>query len=580
MEVCNDIEISILKGDKLFNNNTPFIINLSTPQPDENDKKCNADLICVIDISGSMMGLKISKVKDSLKTLLSLMDEKDRLCLVLFNDKAKNFFDLQYLTKENKKILEDKINEIRSGGGTNILSGLKMAIDILKRQTSDEKNISSILLLSDGRDNFSNDLQLADSLKNLTKGFGLSFTLNTFGYGDDHDAKIMNKLANIRDGSFYYVEEYSKITEYFVSVLGSCVSVISKKLDLKLQSLSDYCYITKVFGEQNLYEHETNKNYFKTTLLQFICGKDYTFVLEIFVNESKVKIDEEILKLEISYEDIGQNNKKVQKELYYKYSLKDIDYLKANEEYIRAHVYYILEEAIKFKDGRQYKKGKELLENIENWLIKNYRRNNKEYLNDINNAKGLFSKDESIKLKSYNYTNCSVQNKMFKRIGNDMRNYNNIQKNLIKSIPIRTPNQYQINSNPIPLKQNYNSNQFPLNSNKGFQNLNCAPLNSRKPYQNNENNKKDKYLNNNIKNNEKYKLPLDNKRNRNIKINSNYNRSLRQNNNNDNEFNIKNNISVKIESNNNNLPPPKSIYNIYKNKYENKNEFLDNNKTK
>ena len=29
MEKNNEIEISILKGDKLFNQNTPFVINLS-----------------------------------------------------------------------------------------------------------------------------------------------------------------------------------------------------------------------------------------------------------------------------------------------------------------------------------------------------------------------------------------------------------------------------------------------------------------------------------------------------------------------------------------------------------------------
>lgn len=59
----NEIDISVLKGDKLFNENTPFIININSPQPKEGEKKCNADLICVIDISGSMSGNKISLVK-------------------------------------------------------------------------------------------------------------------------------------------------------------------------------------------------------------------------------------------------------------------------------------------------------------------------------------------------------------------------------------------------------------------------------------------------------------------------------------------------------------------------------------
>ena len=102
MEKNNDIEISIIKGDRLFNSNTPFIINLTTPEPDENDKKSNADLICVIDVSSSMSGNKIVQVKESLETLINLMDEKDRICLIFFNDIAENYFDLNYLTKKTK----------------------------------------------------------------------------------------------------------------------------------------------------------------------------------------------------------------------------------------------------------------------------------------------------------------------------------------------------------------------------------------------------------------------------------------------------------------------------------------------
>ena len=64
MKETNDIRMSILKGDKLLNENTPFVINLSTPQPDENDKKCNVDLICVIDISGPIMVKKYMKSKN------------------------------------------------------------------------------------------------------------------------------------------------------------------------------------------------------------------------------------------------------------------------------------------------------------------------------------------------------------------------------------------------------------------------------------------------------------------------------------------------------------------------------------
>ena len=339
-------------------------------------------------------GDKICIVKESLKILLNLIDEKDRICLILFDNFATNYFNLNYLTKENKEILNKKIDKIDSHGGTNILSGLQLAIEVIKKQCNKQNSASTVLLLSDGCDNNLNDIQIAESLKKLTKGLGLSFTLNTFGYGDDHDPKIMNKLANLRDGSFFYVEDYSKIAEYFVAFLGGCVSVVSKKVDLNLMILNNNCQISRILGEDNLYDYQSNSKSFKTSILQFICGKDYTFVLEIFINNSKVQIDEELFKVEINYQDITQNNKRVKKEKKYNYHLKELDYSKANEEYIRAYVYYTLNKAIKLKDQNQMKEDKKILENLEKWLLNNYKGSNKDYIKDVRNAKGLFSDDD------------------------------------------------------------------------------------------------------------------------------------------------------------------------------------------
>ena len=501
----DDVRMSILKGDKLLNENTPFVINLSTPQPNENDKKCNVDLICVIDVSGSMHGEKIYQVKESLKILISLMGEKDRLCLITFSSNAKNFYNLEYLTKKNKEILEEKINQISAGGGTNILSGLKMAVEIIKSQTYNEKRVSSILLLSDGCDNESNDVELADSLKQLTKGLGLSFTLHTFGYGDDHDAKVMNKLANLRDGSFFYVQEYSKVAEYFVSVLGACVSVISKKLYLKLQVLNNNCKIIKAYGAQNLYSHETTEKCFQTTLLQFICGKEYTFVLDIFVDESKVQIGEEILKLEISYESIEQDNKKIHKEIIYKYELKDTEYIKANEEFTRAYVYSVLDEAIKLKDRYENEKGKKILEDLKEWLSKNGKEKNAKYIKEINDAKDLFSEYSYNYQMIYNNLNCCVQNNMFKRMDIYNNNCNMVQMAMINSIPkqniSKSSNQNKLNNNSY---NNFNQyqNQYPSNMNSAplVSNMYSNPMmNNMNPQFGNMNMNKNNYQMNNNK---------------------------------------------------------------------------------
>ena len=444
MEQSEGIEISVLKGDKLFNENTPFIININSPEPKEDEKKCNADLICVIDISGSMDGEKIELVRHSLKILVDMMDKNDRLALVLFDNQASIYFDLEYMTDEIKKNLKQKIENIEAHGGTNILRGLEKAVQILirEKEKTNDSRVSSIILLSDGCDNYSNDVQLAEALKKITKGQNLSFTLNTFGYGYDHDPKIMNKLANIRDGGFFLVEDYNKVAEYFVSVLGGCVSVISKKVNLTAKLLNQNCKIIKVFGADILYNYDIKPLNFTTTMLQFICGKEYTFVLEIHVDEQNVKIGDELINIEFVYEDLAQNNKLVTKTYTYKFELTDIQIAKANEEYIRSQVYFILDEALKLRENYKIEEAKKLLNDMENWLKKNYKGNNKSNMEDILKAESLFRDEYSFKSQGISYVTSQIREKQSKRIGSNMMFSNSIQTNFSKKAQTQNINYF------------------------------------------------------------------------------------------------------------------------------------------
>ena len=437
----NKVEISVLKGDKLFNQNAPFVINISSPQPEINEKKCNADLICVIDISGSMQGEKIELVKESLKILIGMMDKNDRLALILFENHSDIFFDLNYLTDTIKKDLINKIDSIYAHGGTNILSGLEKAVEILKadKKTAEENRISSIILLSDGCDNYSDEISLGESLKKLTKGSGLCFTLHTFGYGYDHDPKIMNKLASIRDGSFFLVEDYNKVAEYFVSVLGGCISVISNKADLSVKLLNDKCAIVKTFGEDNLYSYELKPLYFKTSMLQFICGKEYTFVLEINVNGQNINIGDELLEVEFIYEDIVQKTKK-NKMIKYKYELKDLQFAKANEEYIRSQVYYVLEEALKLREKNENEKAKKILKDMEEWLSKKYHGENKSYLDDITKTQKFFVDENDFASRGFSYVTSQIREKQTKRLGSNMIYTNSVQNHFGKTVKLRSNN--------------------------------------------------------------------------------------------------------------------------------------------
>ena len=422
------VNISILQGSKLFNQNTPFIINLNSP--DTINKKSNVDLICIIDISGSMKNQKLKLVKDSLKSLISFMDSKDRMAIVLFNDKATQYLDLSFLTDETKKNFMLKIDKITSRGGTNILSGLEKEINILKEEKLKEVNninneedirVKSLMLLSDGNDNDYNDIEIADGLKKLTKGFDLSFTLHTFGYGEEYDPKIMSRLANIRDGSFYMIEQVDKVQDYFINALGGCMSVIFNEVKLKIKTLKNNVKIKKIFGIDKLYNYELKEDYFETTILQYISGKEYTFTIEVELPDI-IPINENIFEVELIDDDIKINNQICQ------YKIVGGAFSVADEEYLRSKVFDTNDIALKLKEENKNNEMNKILNEMKNWINGNYEGVNKiKYIKKINETLGLIQDNYIFERKGRSIITADISENQLKRGGGNLMYSNKIQ---------------------------------------------------------------------------------------------------------------------------------------------------------
>jgi hypothetical protein len=68
----------------------PAMVNIKTKEMTEEQEgdRSPIDLVCVIDVSGSMAGEKIDLVRKTLTSLLDMINEHDRLCLIQFDDRA------------------------------------------------------------------------------------------------------------------------------------------------------------------------------------------------------------------------------------------------------------------------------------------------------------------------------------------------------------------------------------------------------------------------------------------------------------------------------------------------------------
>ena len=84
-------------------NLTPLVVTLSIE--DKFEKMSDVDLICILDVSGSMSGNKIQLAKESLKILVNFMTEKDNLALITFSDYPEIINEFTQMTPENKTML-------------------------------------------------------------------------------------------------------------------------------------------------------------------------------------------------------------------------------------------------------------------------------------------------------------------------------------------------------------------------------------------------------------------------------------------------------------------------------------------
>ena len=164
-------------------------------------------------------------------------------------------------------------------------------------------------------------------------------------------------------------------------------------------------------------------------MLQFISGKEYTSVLEIYIDENNVKPGDILLDINFIYDDII-TKETITLNVQYKYELKSLQFTKANEEYIRCQTYNILEEATKLREQNQFEKGRKILRDMKTWLENNYNGQNNNYLEDIKNSEKMFEKN-SFTQKSITNTMSMVSQNINKRIGANLQ-YSNMRQSMLQ----------------------------------------------------------------------------------------------------------------------------------------------------
>lgn len=178
------------------------------------------DLVVVMDISGSMRGEKISAARKSLIQFIDLLDDRDRLQIILFSDEMVTLTPLSTLGEKRDDVTR-RVSGISEGGDTRLYDAVEMAYEALQ-QNGDPKHIRAIVALSDGNDTASN-LTL-DSLMyevgSLSES-GDATKVFTIGFGSNADKDVLTQIAETTGAKQYdsdpetIHEVYAEIATFF-----------------------------------------------------------------------------------------------------------------------------------------------------------------------------------------------------------------------------------------------------------------------------------------------------------------------------------------------------------------------------
>ncbi|CAF4342476.1 unnamed protein product, partial [Adineta steineri] len=168
--------------------------------------------------------------------IVEQLNHLDRMAIISFNISAVDrSHGLKRMNEQNQQILKDTVNnDIHSQGGTYIGSGIQLGIDLL-RQRQTKNPLGAILVLTDGQDNDHHDY--TSLMETLPEGV----QLHSFGYGSDHTANVLVKLAEQGNGgTFTYIDEQRAIGSAFAMALGGLFTCVAKEIAVNIEFNDEY----------------------------------------------------------------------------------------------------------------------------------------------------------------------------------------------------------------------------------------------------------------------------------------------------------------------------------------------------
>lgn len=193
-----------------------FLLMASPDIERTKDEVVRKTIVFVVDRSGSMSGKKIEQARESLKFVLNNLNDGDLFNIVAYDSSVEAFREeLQRFNDETRKEALAFVDDIYSGGSTNIDGALALALGMLQSK----KTPNYVIFLTDGRPTAGekNEMKIA---ANATSANKVGARILNMGVGFDVNSRLLDRIANQNSGVSQYVTPNEDLEEHVSRLYG------------------------------------------------------------------------------------------------------------------------------------------------------------------------------------------------------------------------------------------------------------------------------------------------------------------------------------------------------------------------